>query len=162
MASIETRRAIAREAWNDKNYRLAFRLFLPMAMEGDGEAIYNVGQMHRLGWGVPENKRLAHLWQRAGSDRNDPCCMYQVAYDMREGKIVPEDKPAAVALFRRAAQLGDQDSQFQLGRCYELGDGVPVDLHRAMHWYRLAACEWCESAESRLLTLLCRSARQRA
>ncbi len=54
---------------------------------------------------------------------------------------------------RRSAQHGEANAQCGLGRLYELGDGVPRDLRRAIHWYRLAAAQEHRRAIARLAVL---------
>ena len=35
----------------------------------------------------------------------------------------------------------DAESQFQIGKSFELGEGVPRNLNKAIEWYRKAACQ---------------------
>jgi len=51
------------------------------------------------------------------------------------------DYPVAIARWQAFAEQGDPDSAYELGQAYELGHGVPRDLHQADHWYRMAASE---------------------
>jgi len=64
----------------------------------------------------------------------------------------------AARWFRRAAQQGHAYAQSHLGKLYELGDGVPRDWRRAVHWYRLAALQGRGEAAARLAALLGRTA----
>jgi TPR repeat protein len=38
-----------------------------------------------------------------------------------------------------AAQAGVQEAQYIIASCYEHGDGVPIDIERAIYWYQQAA-----------------------
>ena len=55
---------------------------------------------------------------------------------------------------RRSAQQGNRSAQYALGIAYERGEcGVPRDLRRSVHWYRLAAAQDHEKAVARLAIL---------
>jgi uncharacterized protein len=58
------------------------------------------------------------------------------------------DYKAAVDRWRRAANDGNADAQFNLGQAYKTGRGVPQDLKQAESWYRKAALQGHEQAES--------------
>ncbi|HVJ01022.1 MAG TPA: SPOR domain-containing protein [Sphingomonas sp.] len=58
------------------------------------------------------------------------------------------DYPAAVAQWRTAAARGDADAQFNLGQAYKLGRGVPPDMKQSEEWYRKAALQGHDDAET--------------
>lgn len=58
------------------------------------------------------------------------------------------DYKTALTLWRAAATRNDADAQFNLGQAYKLGRGVPANLAEAEKWYRLAALQGHEEAES--------------
>lgn len=45
----------------------------------------------------------------------------------------------AIVWYSKAAEQGDADAQYALGRCYETGEGVSQDFHKAFEWYKKAA-----------------------
>ncbi|MDR1111875.1 MAG: sel1 repeat family protein [Deltaproteobacteria bacterium] len=49
-------------------------------------------------------------------------------------------------LMLRDALSGDPEAQFNMARAYELGDGVPKDVAKAIEWYEKAARNGNESA----------------
>jgi hypothetical protein len=50
-----------------------------------------------------------------------------------------DDSRAAVIAYARAAMLGHERAAYYLGQIYETGDGVPVDLAIARHWYEVSS-----------------------
>jgi hypothetical protein len=49
----------------------------------------------------------------------------------------------AQLFFALAAERGDSEAEAYLAAQYEEGHGVPKDLVRAVHWYKLAAIRAC-------------------
>jgi TPR repeat protein len=64
----------------------------------------------------------------------DPEAVFRDAVD-----IALEDSRAAVVGYSRAALMGHERAAYYLGQIYETGDGVPVDLAIARHWYEAAS-----------------------
>ena len=59
------------DAVNRGDYKTAYKLWLPLAEQGDVEAQYNLGVMYYNGQGVPQDKLFAHMWwDLAGSKGN--------------------------------------------------------------------------------------------
>jgi hypothetical protein len=73
---------------------------------------------------------------------------------MLAGSVAAQDNPAVIAgrealrdgateeaipILEAAALAGDMRAQNVMGHIYEMGDGRPVDMDLAMHWYGLAA-----------------------
>ena len=57
------------DAFEKGDFQTAYRLWLPLAEQGDAKAQYNLGRMYYLGQGVPQDYVLAHMWWNlAGSN----------------------------------------------------------------------------------------------
>lgn len=56
-----------------------------------------------------------------------------------------EDK---VNRYRKAAETGDAIAQYNLGVCYDTGEGVAQDKAEAAKWFRKAAEQGDETAQS--------------
>lgn len=57
------------------------------------------------------------------------------------------DDKKAVEWFLKGAQKGDASAQSILGSCYEDGDGVEVDMQKAVMWYTKAAVQGLDDAQ---------------
>jgi localization factor PodJL len=66
------------------------------------------------------------------------------------------DLPAAIGgvQLRSAAIAGDADAAYEVGLHYAEGQGVPVDLAQAAHWFEQAAAKGLAPAQFRLASLL--------
>ena len=77
----------------------------------------------------------------------DPETVFRAALD-----VALNQPRAAVVGYARAALHGHERAAYYLGQIYETGDGVPVDLAIARHWYE-AASEGNARAQDRLAGL---------
>jgi len=50
------------DAYDRQDYKTAYRLWLPLAEQGEASAQYNLGAMYDQGLGVPQDYALAHMW----------------------------------------------------------------------------------------------------
>jgi TPR repeat protein len=57
---------------------------------------------------------------------------------------------AELSDLQKSAEFGDAVAQFALGRAYESGNGVPQRMDQAAIWYRKAAEQGNEKAQSSL------------
>ncbi|HVR36948.1 MAG TPA: tetratricopeptide repeat protein [Methylomirabilota bacterium] len=54
------------------------------------------------------------------------------------------------SMWQDRAESGDAAAQFQLGYCYDMGQGAPVDIEAACHWYQRAAAQGHARAQHHL------------
>ena len=50
------------DAYERQDYKTAYKLWLPLAEQGNASAQYNLGVMYDNGQGVPQDYVLAHMW----------------------------------------------------------------------------------------------------
>ena len=50
------------DAYERQDYKTAYKLWLPLAEQGDADAQSNLGWMYENGQGVPQDYVLAHMW----------------------------------------------------------------------------------------------------
>lgn len=81
------------------------------------------------------------LWMAPAHAQEDPVKVGVEAYERGDYKT-------AVDRWRSAAIAGNPDAQFNLGQAYKMGRGVPTDLKQAEQWYRKAALQGHEQAET--------------
>ena len=115
------------EAWQRGDYRKAVDEWRDLAVAGDADAQYNMGQAYKLGRGVPVDPQMAESWFGKAA---------------RQGHEQAEDN-YALALFqggRRAEALpwlakstarDEPRTELVLGTMLFNGDGVPRDYVRA-------------------------------
>ena len=59
----------AADAYEREDYKTAYKLFLPLAEQGDAFAQYNLGLMYDQGLGVPQDYKEAVKWYRLAAEQ---------------------------------------------------------------------------------------------
>lgn len=121
------------------DYAGAIGEWQPLADRGDPDALFNLGQVYRLGRGVAvDGLRAADYYRRAGEAghagaRGALATIYYYDHGTRQ------KRGQAIALWRLAAAAGDAPSQYILAVLHFNGQDVPKDLTQAYAWALLAA-----------------------
>jgi TPR repeat protein len=99
-------------AYDRGDYRTAADLWRPLAESGDAEAQFRLGELHRLGQGVPEDPATAGRWHLAAAEQGHPHSMYYVAlmYYRGRGGDWEKDYVRAYVWFTLAAEKGIGDA----------------------------------------------------
>ena len=125
------------EAYSRGDYKAAVDEWLPYAANNDPRALFNLGQMHRLGIGVDKDLVKAEQYYRRAAE------LGHVGAQANLGSMLydrtPPQATEAVALWRQAARGGDAKSQYLLGVQFFNGEFVTRDYVQAYAWLSLAA-----------------------
>jgi TPR repeat protein len=140
----------ANQAYEQKDYASAMRLYMVAAQAGDAQAQYQVGYMYQLGQGVPADPVTALQWYRRSADRNFPNAQGQIGYLYQYGIGVAQDYAAALHWYGLAAAQGFKTAQFQMGYLAQHGMGTAKNYQTALKWYRLAADQGSAPAQNQL------------
>ena len=87
------------------------------------------------------NLPLAFKEFRAGAEKGEADCQFNVALMYEKGIGVAKDEKEAVVWYRKSAEQGNSNAQFNLGVLHENGRGCAVDFAQANQWYRKAAVQ---------------------
>ncbi|WP_010543318.1 SPOR domain-containing protein [Sphingomonas elodea] len=115
------------EAYDRGDYAGALRAWRPLAEKGDADAQYNLGQIYKLGRGVPVDLAEAEKWYRLAALQGHE--LGEANYGMvlfENGK-----REAAVPWLERAVGHGEPRAQYLLGVMLFNGDGVAKNWVRA-------------------------------
>jgi cell division septation protein DedD len=115
------------DAYNRGDYAGAMQAWRPAAEKGDPDAQYNVGQIYKLGRGVPVDMVEAEKWYRLAALQGHD--LGEANYGMmlfENGK-----REAAVPWLERAVAHGEPRAQYLLGVMLFNGDGVAKNWVRA-------------------------------
>lgn len=121
------------------DYAGAIEEWQPMAERGNAAALFNLGQLYRLGRGVAADAPRAEEYYRRAGDaghagaRGVLATLYYFDHGSRQ------KRGEAIALWRQAAAAGDAPSQYMLAILHFNGQDVPKDLMQAYAWALLAA-----------------------
>ncbi len=96
----------------------------------EGAAAYEAG-----------NVPLAVKEFRAGAEKGEADCQFNLALIYEKGIGITQDEKEAVVWYRKSAEQGNANAQFNLGVLYENGRGCAVDFAQANQWYRKASVQ---------------------
>ena len=127
----------AKRAYDQKDYAAAFKVFNPMAEQGNAEAQCYLGKMYLMGQGVLEDQDEAIKWFRVSADQGNADAQFFLgSYYLLPHRDIAE----GAKWLRLSAEQGQQDAQLLLGKSYLQGDkDLPRDPVQAEMWLRLAA-----------------------
>ena len=97
----------ALDAVDRGDYKTAYKLWLPLAEQGDAKAQYNLGQMYYEGQGVPQDHKEAVKWYRLAAEQGFAKAQHNLGTMYDEGIGVPQDYKEAVRWYRLSAEQGD-------------------------------------------------------
>ncbi|MBA3878124.1 MAG: sporulation protein [Sphingobium sp.] len=115
------------EAWQRGDYRKAVEEWRPLAIAGDADAQFNLGQAYKLGRGVPLDPGLAEQWFGKAAVQKHP--QAEVNYGLALFQNGKRDE--AAPWLEKAAMRGEPRAQLVFGTMLFNGDGVQRDWVRA-------------------------------
>jgi len=102
------------QAYKKKDYLRALIEFRSLAEQGNTDALYNLGQMYRLGEGVQQNDAEAVKWYLLAAEKGDADAQYNLGQMYRQGIGVPQDNAEAVKWYLLAAKQSNVNAQAKL------------------------------------------------
>ena len=97
------------EATKRGDYQTAFKLWLPLAEQGDASAQFNLGLMYDKGQGVKQDDVEAVKWYRQAAEQGYAKAQYNLGVKYYQGEGVRQDKGQAKEWFGKACQNGNQN-----------------------------------------------------
>jgi TPR repeat protein len=95
-------------AYDSGDYATALREWTPLAEQGDADAQYNLGQMHRQGRGVPQDYKTAVKWFRLAAEQGYASAQYNLGTMYGNGTGVLQDYVRAHMWFNISASSGNK------------------------------------------------------
>lgn len=141
-------------AYESGDYERAYNEWLPLARAGNAAAQRNIGQLYRLGLGVPKDLKVAANWYRLAADQGLSRAQANLGVMYLRGEGVERDPVRAASWFAKAAEQGHTISQYNLALMLEQGYGVPRDTRQAARWFSEAAEGGHDKASDRLASIL--------
>ena len=95
------------------------------------DALFELGNWHHYGIGVPrDDRKAAACWERAATCGHGGAA-FNLALAYERGIGVPRDPARAFALYEARYEAGDVSALYEVGRCAYYGIGTPRDPARA-------------------------------
>lgn len=124
----------AKKALQGEDYNTAFKLFKPLAEQGNAEAQANLGLMYERGQGVDPDFSKAFKWYRAAAEKGTAWAQYNLGIAYLNGHGTEKNENEAAKWFRKAALQGVTRAQEILGSMYNQGLGIPKGRKEAVEW----------------------------
>ena len=141
---------VARQAYNNGDYKKAHELWRIQAENGNAEAQAWLGSLYANGDGVDVDDTTALSWYEKAAEQGYPMAQSNVGamYFMGQGTEKNVDK--AIKWLSAAADNGDVNGLFNLAVLYSKGEVVKEDHEHAAELYRKAAEQGHYPSQSRL------------
>lgn len=137
------------DLWRAGDYPAAVAIWQPFAAAGDADAMFNLGQAHKLGRAVPVDKVLARDWYRKAALKNHLPAQANLGILLFQAG----EKPEAARWLKQAADRGEMRAQYVLGVAHWNGDGVSRNLAMAYAYLTRASAQGLNEATGALSNL---------
>jgi uncharacterized protein len=115
------------DAWSRGDYPAAIKEWRPLAINGDADAQFNLGQAYKLGRGVPVDFKLAEGWYRKAAEQGH----FQAEDNLGLILFQNGDRPKAMPYIEKSAVRGEPRAQYVLATALFNGDLAKKDWVRA-------------------------------
>jgi uncharacterized protein len=137
------------DAWEAGKYQSAVASWRPLALAGNADAQFNLGQAHKLGRGVPADLAQAEIWFRRAADQGH----LQAEDNLGLVMFTAGKREAAMPYITRAAARGEPRAQYVLGTAHYNGDLAARDHAMAYALTKRASDTGLDVASARLAQL---------
>lgn len=143
---IEEEYKLARMAFLFGRYDYAYKIWEPLAYQGNPKAQATLGWMFHTGKGVRKNLKRALMWYRAAAKQNHIVAQNNVGVFYEQGVGVRKSYRKAAKWYREAAEMGYPYAQYNLGVLYHRGKGVKKNRNEAIFWLQIASLQGVKQA----------------
>ncbi len=137
------------DAWQAGNYQAAVAEWRPLALAGDADAQFNLGQAYKLGRGVPADLAQAEAWYRRAAKQGH----LQAEDNLGLVLFTANRRDEAMPFILKSAARGEPRAQYVLGTAHFNGDLAAQDWPRAYALTKRASDAGLGIASARLAQL---------
>lgn len=137
------------DAWQAGNYPAAVAEWRPLAIAGDADAQFNLGQAYKLGRGVPADLAQAEAWYRRAAKQGH----LQAEDNLGLVLFTANRREEAMPFIVKSAARGEPRAQYVLGTAHFNGDLAERDWPRAYALTKRASDAGLSVASARLVQL---------
>lgn len=137
------------DAWQKGDYQAAVAEWRPLAVAGDADAQFNLGQAYKLGRGVPADLAQAEAWYRRAAKQGH----LQAEDNLGLVLFTANRREEAMTYIARSAARGEPRAQYVLGTAHFNGDLAAKDWPLAYALTKRASDAGLEIASTRLSQL---------
>ncbi|HEC01015.1 MAG TPA: hypothetical protein ENI91_04930 [Sphingomonadales bacterium] len=137
-------------AYEKGDYQKARMEWLPYAALGNPNALYNLGQLSRMGRGVEKDYTKAREYYLRAAEKGHVGAQRNLGTLYYFGRLGEVDYAKAHKWLLKAAKNGDARSQLMTGTMYYNGEAVEKDPLKAYAWISLSAQSGLGNAKTSL------------
>jgi TPR repeat protein len=137
------------ERWQKGEHEAAVAIWAPLAVRGDADAAFNLGQAYRLGKGAPLDLPRAQQYFETAARKGHVDAATTLGILLFQNG----NRTGAMRWLRQAAEAGEPRAMLILGTALFNGDGVARDPVRAYALVSRAAAQGLVAARETLLEL---------
>lgn len=137
------------DAWQAGKYPAAVAEWRPLAIAGDADAQFNLGQAYKLGRGVPADLGQAEAWYRRAAKQGH----LQAEDNLGLVLFTANRREEAMPFIVKSAARGEPRAQYVLGTAHFNGDLAERDWPRAYALTKRASDAGLSVASARLVQL---------
>ncbi|AJA09310.1 sporulation related protein [Sphingopyxis fribergensis] len=137
------------DAWQAGNYQAAVAEWRPLALAGDADAQFNLGQAYKLGRGVPADLTQAEAWYRRAAKLGH----LQAEDNLGLVLFTANRRQEAMPFIINSAARGEPRAQYVLGTAHFNGDLATKDWPLAYALTKRASDAGLDIASARLAQL---------
>lgn len=137
------------DAWEAGDYQKAVAEWRPLAVAGDPDAQFNLGQAYKLGRGVPADLGQAEVWYRRAAKQGH----LQAEDNLGLILFTANKRDEAMPFINASAARGEPRAQYVLGTAMFNGDLAAKDWPRAYALTKRASDAGLDIASARLAQL---------
>ena len=126
-------------AFDNKQYKKAYDIWIKPAQQGDPEAQYNIGLLYMKGLGVEHNDREALKWFTYAGEQGLADAQYNAGVMFYTGKGVYPDYKSAIDWWTLAVAQGHANAENNLAIMYAFAYGTKLDTEKAIQLWTAAA-----------------------
>ena len=126
-------------AFDNKQYKKAYDIWIKPAQQGDPEAQYNIGLLYMKGLGVEHNDREALKWFTYAGEQGLADAQYNAVVMFYTGKGVYPDYKSAIDWWTLAVAQGHANAENNLAIMYAFAYGTKLDTEKALQLWTAAA-----------------------
>ncbi len=144
----------ARMAFLFGQYKLAYKIWLPLAEDGYADAQATIGWMYHTDKGVKKNLDRAYYWYQKAAKQGHLIAQNNIGVFHEQGLGNARKSTVIAAIwYEKSAELGYPYAQYNLGMLYKDGRGVKKSKNDAIYWLQIAALQGVEQAQDALSQL---------
>jgi len=128
-----------------------FNFQMKLAVRGNAEAQFKVGEMYETGFGVEQDTTEAVKWITKAASKGHETANFKLLYwDMEKNGLNNKNRNQFEAL-KVKAEAGNPQAEYYLGKMHAHGVGVKKDSDKAIDWLNKAVFVGVFAAENELV-----------